>query len=254
MILLEGNVLKRLLFLAGLGAIIVIVSFLWINNIGSALFRAARWILVGTFTAGTVAGIIGAGLKNNLRSKNAAFLTARHTMDSTIEHWGTAVGIFILIVSGFQIYQRSGITAVKLHFMGMFLTLLFGSYFLADFFVSKKFQTLFPNIKDIVNGTIRKYLFRLKVKETGKYLSSQKASFLAFVLLGGLIFISGVIKLIPYYGHISFQVLKVATKIHDISALCFGLILAIHILLIIVRRSNWSLLRSWFDGKSHDVR
>ena len=167
-----------------------------------------------------------------------------------MEHWGTAIGIFILIVSGFQIHDRGGLSAIKLHFLGLFFTLLFGSYFLADFFVSKKYDTLLPNMKDIVDGTIKKYLLRLKSKETGKYLSSQKSSFLAFAILGGLIFISGVIKLIPFYGHIPFQILKIATSIHDVSALLFVLILAVHILLVIAHRANWPLLRSWFNGKT----
>jgi cytochrome b subunit of formate dehydrogenase len=252
MILLEGNMLKRLLSLAGLIVFVSIVSILWINNFSGTLFRAARWILIWTFVAGTVAGIIGAIIKNSPKSRNVNRPAARHSLDSVMEHWGTAIGIFILIFSGLQIYNRGGIAGIKVHFLGLFFTLLFGAYFLADFFISKKFQTLFPTVKDIVHGTIGKYLFRLKVNETGKYLSSQKSSFLAFIISGGLIFISGIIKLIPYYGHIPFQLLRVATKIHDISALAFGIILAIHILLVIAHRANWPLLRSWFDGKAHD--
>ena len=246
--------LKRLLFLAALIAFIIIVSILWTYNFSSTLFRAARWILIGTFIVGTAAGAIGARLKNSLRLRNVNLQLKRHTIDSMIEHWGTAIGIFMLIVSGSQIYYQGGFSAIKLHFLGLFFALLFGSYFLADFFVSKKYQTLFPDMKDIVDGTIKKHLFRLKVKENGKYLSSQKTSFLVFAIIGGLIFISGVIKLIPFYGHIPFRILKIATSIHDISALLFGLILVVHILLVIARRTNWPLLRSWFNGNDHDGR
>ena len=247
--------LKRVLFLVGLIAFIATVSILWTDGLGNTLFRAVRWILIGTFIVGTTAGIIGARLKNSLRLRNVSLQAARHAIDAIMEHWGTAVGIFILIVSGFQIYYyRGGLSAIKLHFLGLFFTFLFGAYFLADFFVSKNYQTVFPNVEDIINGTIKKYLFRLKVKETGKYLSSQKTSFLAFAISGGLIFISGVIKLIPLYGHIPFRVLKIATTIHDISALLFGVILVVHILLVIARRANWPLLRSWFNGKVDNGR
>jgi cytochrome b subunit of formate dehydrogenase len=121
---------------------------------------------------------------------------------------------------------------------------------LSDFIVSKKYSALFPGIKDIIDGTIKKYLLRVNVKETGKYLASQKSSFLLFVILGGLIFISGLIKLIRFYVSVPFQMLNVATSIHDISAIIFGILLAVHILLVIVRRSNWPLLKSWLDGKT----
>ena len=144
-----------------------------------------------------------------------------------------------MIVSGYQIHEHGGLNAIKLHFLGLFLTLLFGSYFLADFFMSRKYVDLLPNIKDIVDGTIKKYLFRVKIKETGKYLSSQKSSFLLFAILGGLIFVSGVIKLLPFYTHISFSVVKIATTIHDVSAWGFAAVLVIHILLVIV----WSAYR-----------
>ncbi len=242
--------IKRLLFLVGLIAFILIISILWMYSLGIIYFREIRWILIGTFVLGTIAGMIGARLKNRPKSRNINPQSERHTVDSMMEHWGTAIGIFILIVSGFQIRDRGGLSAVKLHLLGLFFTLLFGSYFLTDFIVSKKYDTLLPNMKDIIDGTIKKYILRLKMKETGKYLSSQKSSFLAFAILGGLIFISGVIKLIPFYGHIPFGILKTATSIHDVSALLFVLILAVHILLIIARRTNWPLLLSWFNGKT----
>jgi cytochrome b subunit of formate dehydrogenase len=175
-------------------------------------------------------------------------------VDSILEHWGTAAGIFILMVSGLQIHYHGGLPAIKLHFLGIFLTLLFGSYFLADFFVSKKFKILLPNVKDIVDGTVKKYLLRIKFKETGKYLASQKASFLIFVILGTFIAISGVIKLLFFYTPLPFRLTEIATKVHDISALLFGLVVAVHVLLVIARRANWPLLRSWFNGKIPEGR
>jgi cytochrome b subunit of formate dehydrogenase len=167
-----------------------------------------------------------------------------------VEHWGTAVGIFILIVSGIQIRYHGGLPAIKLHFLGIFFTLLFGSYFVADFFISKKYTTLWPNMKDLIDGTIKKYLLRFKFKETGKYLASQKASFLIFVILGVLILVTGVIKLFFFYIALPFRLLEIATKVHDISALLFALVLAVHVLLVIARRGNWPLLWSWFNGKT----
>jgi cytochrome b subunit of formate dehydrogenase len=165
-----------------------------------------------------------------------------------MEHWGTAAGIFILIISGFQVRFYKGFAATNLHYLGLFLTLLFGTYFAADFIVSKKWELL-PDEKDIIDGTIKKYLFHIKSKETGKYLSSQKSSFLAFVVLGGQILISGTIKVLVFYMHIPTGLLQVATWVHDVSALLFGLILIVHVFLVLTNRENRVLLRSWFTGK-----
>ena len=245
--------LKRVLFSIGMITFISIVSILWTHKLGINLFRETRWIFIAAFLVGLIAGIIGGMIKLRLRSRINNTNISRHTLDAIMEHWGTAIGLFIMIVSGYQIHEHGGPNAIKLHFLGLLLTLLFGSYFLADFIVSRKYATLFPNIKDIVDGTIKKYLFRFKSKETGKYLSSQKSSFLLFSILGGLIFVSGVIKLLPFYTHISFRITKIATTIHDVSAWGFVAILVIHILLVFCERANWPLLRSWFTGKTPEV-
>ena len=245
---------KRVLFTIGMIAFIAIVSIWWTHNLGINLFLETRWIFIATFVVGIIAGTIGARIKQSRRSRASNQPPERHTLDSIMEHWGTAVGIFILIISGYQIHEHGGPNAIKLHFLGLFLTLLFGSYFLADFFVSRKYTTLFPNMKDIVDGTIKKYLFRLKSKETGKYLSSQKSSFLLFSILSGLILVSGVIKLLPFYVPISYRIVKIATVIHDVSAWGFVAILVIHILLVIVWPAYRPLLRSWFTGKAPEAR
>ena len=250
--------LKRVLFIIGLIAFIIVAAILWTHELGSLysrfqVFRDTRLILIVTSIVGAIAGIIGAKIKIVLNSRKINRQPERHTLDSILEHWGTAIGIFILVVSGIELHYHGGLPAVKLHFLGIFLTLLFGTYFLADFFVSRKYRTLLPNIKDIIDGTVKKYLFRFKYKETGKYMASQKSSFLLFTTLGVLILITGVIKLLFFYISIPFKLFETATKVHDISALLFGVALIVHILLVIARRANWPLLLSWFNGKNPEA-
>jgi cytochrome b subunit of formate dehydrogenase len=127
--------------------LILIVSLLWTHTFGNLfstfqLFRATRWVYLVTFTIGTISGLVVARIKIVLRPRRVGQLPERHDVSSIIEHWGTAVGIFLLMVSGLLIYLHAGLPAIKLHFLGLFLTLLFGSYFLADFFVSKKYKSL----------------------------------------------------------------------------------------------------------------
>lgn len=247
--------LKRVLLIIGMIAFILTVSVLWDQKFGSLyspfqVFRDSRLIFIIVSIAGAALGIIGGIIKIVLGSRKTNLQPERHSIDSILEHWGTAVGIFILIVSGIQIHYHTGLPAIKLHFLGILITLLFGSYFLADFIVSRKYRTLLPDLKDIIDGTVRKYLFQFKFKETGKYMASQKASFLLFVILGAVILVTGVIKLLFFYITISFSLFKTATKIHDISAYVFMGVLVVHILLVIARRTNRPLLLSWFNGKT----
>ena len=248
--------IKRILFSVGLIIFIIAAWVLWNMKFGALyspfqVFRDSRWIFIFAAITGAAAGVIAGLIKIALRSRKTNPQPARHTVDTILEHWGTAAGIFILIVSGIQLhYFHGGLPAIKLHFLGIFFTILFGTYFLADFLVSAKYRRLLPGLKDIIDGTIKKYLFRFKFKETGKYLASQKASFLLFAVAGAVILITGVIKLLFFYIKIPFKLLETATKVHDISALIFGILLVIHILLVIARRSNWPLLSSWFNGKT----
>jgi thiosulfate reductase cytochrome b subunit len=247
--------LKRVLLIIGMIGLIVTASVLWNQKFGSLyspfqVFRDSRLIFIVASIAGAALGITAGIIKIVLGSRKTDRQPERHPIDSILEHWGTAVGIFILIVSGIQIHYHTGLPAIKLHFLGILITLLFGSYFLADFFVSRKYRTLLPDLKDIIDGTVRKYLFRFKFKETGKYMASQKASFLLFVILGAVILVTGVIKLLFFYITISFSLFKTATKIHDISAYLFMGVLVVHIILVIANRTNWPLLLSWFNGKT----
>jgi cytochrome b subunit of formate dehydrogenase len=256
-ILIGDDMLKRIVLVIGLIAFVIVASVLWYQKFGSLysqfqVFRDSKWIFIITSIVGALAGIIGGLIKIIAGSRKTNRQPARHSIDSILEHWGTAIGIFILIVSGIQIHYHTGLPAIKLHFLGIFVTLLFGSYFLTDFFVSRKYKTLLPRLKEIIDGTVRKYFFRFRYKENGKYLASQKASFLFFVVLGAVILITGIIKLLFFYITISFRLFEISTRIHDISALLFGLVLVIHILLVIARRHNWPLLLSWFNGKTQD--
>jgi cytochrome b subunit of formate dehydrogenase len=249
--------LKRVLLIIGMIAFILTVSVLWDQKFGSLyspfqVFRDSRLIFIIVSIAGAALGIIGGIIKIVLGSRKTNLQPERHSIDSILEHWGTAVGIFILIVSGIQIHYHTGLPAIKLHFLGILFTLLFGSYFLTDFFVSRKYKTLLPRLKEIIDGTVEKYFFRFRYKENGKYLASQKASFLFFVVLGAVILITGIIKLLFFYITISFRLFEISTRIHDISALLFGLILIVHVLLVIARPHNWTLLLSWFNGKTPD--
>ena len=246
----RGNkVFKRILTFVGLLTFITALTALWTRDPGSVLLKVAPWAFIGAVIAGISAGLVGAWKQRFVRSGELEKQPARHTVGSILEHWGTAVGIFILVISGFQIRLHGGFSSMSSHFLGLFLTLLFGAYFVADFFISKKYEELLPDAKDIFDGTIKKYLLKTEHKETGKYQSSQKSAFLVFIIFGGQIGLSGAMKLLPFYIRVPPTVIETATLIHDVSAFLFVLMLIVHVFLVLAMREHRPLLGSWFTGR-----
>ncbi|MEE9583485.1 MAG: cytochrome b/b6 domain-containing protein, partial [Dehalococcoidales bacterium] len=183
----------------------------------------------------------------------------RHGSGAFLEHWGTALGLFVLIVSGIllgflfipsQVQTLEGVFfPLNLHFIGIVVTLFGGSYFAADYLVSWKFRRLLPKPSDITGGFFGKYLLRRKWTAETKYLSSQKAAFLAGAVLGSVVLVTGAIKLAWRVWPIQTEILQWSTVIHDISALLFILYLIVHVLFVLVVPAHRVMLKSWITGK-----
>ncbi|MFC1964828.1 cytochrome b/b6 domain-containing protein [Chloroflexota bacterium] len=227
----------------------------WVSSFQTNLFSDISWIFLIAIIGGVVAGIFRARAK--LRNTNQVNDPPRHTIFSFMEHWGTGIGIIILIISGRLLgfifaphsYSPSVIPS-NLHFIGLFFTLLFGSYFLVDILVSREYRRETPNLVDIWDGTIKKYLLRKKWNDSGKYLSSQKSAFLAFAVSGFGLLITGLGKVVNFIQPIPPEGLERASYVHDIFAILFILLLIVHILMVLLVRSYRSLLYSWFTGRN----
>lgn len=222
----------------------------------SIFFATARGLIVRSIIVGVVIGGARAVVKG--KPGIAAGKVTRHGVGSFFEHWGTGIGIFILIASGimlgFLFIPSSPKTlaevafASNLHFVGLVITLFGGFFWAVDFALSKSYNTLVPNIKDIIRGTLGKYLLRRKWRYEGKYLSSQKSAFLATAFLGAAILVTGAIKVAAYIWPIQAALHRTVTFIHDISALLFILLLMVHVL-VVIALGHWPALKSWVTGK-----
>ena len=174
----------------------------------------------------------------------------RHTLDSFLEHWCAGAGIIILVISGFLIMaDMNRILLLNIHFIGLIITIYFCAYFIADSLITKKIKNLIPGLPDIIDGTIKKYILRTEWNDSGKYLSSQKAAFLIFALLGLCLFVTGAIKTAAFYFGIPVQLTQAATRVHDLTAELLVLMLIVHILFAVFTPHHRRLLKSLFTGK-----
>jgi cytochrome b subunit of formate dehydrogenase len=240
--------LKKVSVISFIFLILAALSILGINYWKVFLFQDSAWILAVAVSLGLLSGGLLSGFKKEIDSAAQAGLAKRHTLISFMEHWGTSLGLLVLMISGLLLIVNPSLLQMNLHFLGLILIFLFGGYFLADFFVSKKFNNLLPDFTDIIDGTIKKYLFRTRWSDKGKYLASQKSSFLAFAAFGIGIAVTGVIKIIGIKWNIPVKIIQTSTSIHDISAILFSVIVLVHIIMVVSVPSNRRLFISWFTG------
>ena len=252
----KDRMLKKVLWFSILFLIAAALSIFWLKDVTAYLFLSIPWLLALSMFLGLLTGTLKVKFKSTSRSVPAGWVK-RHTLGSFLEHWGTVFGLLLLIISGFLLRAMRTLFQTNFHFLGLFITLFFGCYFLADFFLSKKFKNLLPSLTDIIDGTVKKYLFRAKWSDSGKYISSQKLAFLAFTTLGIGITITGIIKLAGILWRIPIELIKISTSVHDIAAVLFVLMVFVHIVLVLSISVHRRLLRSWFTGtvpeESHQV-
>jgi cytochrome b subunit of formate dehydrogenase len=240
--------LKKALIASILLLILLALSISGITFLKASLFQTVPWVLAAPVFLGFLAGGLLARLKTKTGLTAPSEPEKRHTIVSFVEHWATAAGLLVLIISGLRLKRSPDLFQANLHFLGLFIFLFFGGFFLADFFVSKKFSNLLPNLSDIIDGTLKKYLFRMKWNDKGKYLSSQKSSFLVFSAFGIGIVITGIIKMAGIMWSLPVELIQISTSIHDIAAVLFVLVVIIHIFWVLLVNYNRRLLISWFTG------
>jgi cytochrome b subunit of formate dehydrogenase len=146
----------------------------------------------------------------------------------------------------------SVLAPLNVHFVGIIIATFGGLYFLTDYLLSKRISTLVPSIRDITQGTIKKYILKQKYENEGKYLSSQKSAFLVFALLGGMLFITGIVKVLAHSWQMPSAVMAVSTQIHDVFALLFVIMLLIHVIMALLVKKHRVLLKSWFTGQINE--
>jgi|TARA_B100002003_G_scaffold246057_1_gene274967 formate dehydrogenase gamma subunit len=252
------------------GFLVLIIALGVYSGQEGSMFGQSSDMLVRAIVYGVLIG----GIRAVIRPKQAIVdgKVIRHDAASFIQHWGTAIGIFVLIISGAligfffleSIALRSPIPAevdpetwvdpktawmTNVHFIGVAITLFCGFFFATDYVLSKNFKKLVPNVKEIIDGTLRKYLLRKPYHNEGKYLASQKAAFLSFAVLGAAVLITGFIKVGVYMGHVGSEgtLIKWTTYIHDISGFLFFLLLIVHVGVVVVLR-HWPMMKSWMSG------
>ena len=241
-------------------------SFTAMNN--SSLFAnvAADWALVGIAGLGLILGGVRGLMKK--RSEIRGNIVIRHGIGSFIEHWGTGIGIFAAMATGFLMGMSFGfwtigpfaatpaavVAPVNLHYFAVALIVFSSFFFVGDYILGRNMQLLIPNTQDIIQGFIGKYFLRRQWTKEDKYLSSQKAAFMPYILIGLVVLITGAFKVASHIWPVQADIWGWASLLHDYFAAFFILFTIVHVSLVVFL-GHWPAFWSWFTGSMplHEV-
>lgn len=183
-----------------------------------------------------------------------------HPLPIRIMHWVNAVAIFIMIGSGWKIYNDEVIFGwlhfpdaitigrwaqhgLQWHFFGMWIFVINGLAYVTYGFVTGRFRRLLLPIywRDIV-GTIRETLhFHLAHDDLTKYNAVQKLLYIGVMIIGVIIVMSGLAiwKPVQFSGLVAlFGGFQTARLVHFLCMSAIVLYLVVHIsLALLVPRS-----------------
>jgi formate dehydrogenase subunit gamma len=248
-----ASLLVLLLALAGGGYFAYSISQSAYNAL---LFNTAAWaipivVLLGVFLGATI---------RREKSKISSGKVLRHSWSSPFYHWSFAISGIALIITGiyagFLFIPRiandpQSISLIyNIHFVGSLFFLFGMSAHVTDGYVTGKIKEHLPESKDFGDALVH-YTSKIGLSahpREGKYLASERLSYVMWLIFIGLIVITGFFKAAAHVWDIPGGIMGAATFIHDVSALAMAVLLVVHVLLGAVVPWSWQLLRSMITG------
>ena len=90
--------LKKTIVFTTIIVLILVLAIVAVNNLKGILFHELPWLMPIALFLGIISGIFR-GLLYIKATLKINHQTDRHTIDSFLEHWGTAASIIVLMVS-----------------------------------------------------------------------------------------------------------------------------------------------------------
>lgn len=244
-------------------------------NPQSAIYHlSATWspILLVALALGVFLGIWGKRWK--YRANVASDQTPRHRKAHAIFHWMNALGFILCIIATVVIFKwfkgPGELTTYTLHFIGsVFILISIGAVAIRAMIYEPrkhKIRITGEDMKELryellsYSGLAGKRGFfgfgkRVSVKNSTppegakpqKYLATERIlSYPVWVIIAGIMAITGILKALRYTTGMPDSVLYITTKVHDAAAIVAIIMIFVHAGAVIVIKSNWPLLKSMF--------
>ncbi len=199
--------------------------------------------------------------RKELPCKNG--MIQRHDIYARVGHWLNAIGILLLLYSGYQlgfwfverkVYFTSGAQQMfNLHFIGAVTFLLGASLWLGNMFLDPKRLEEHAPYKGSLKDAIWHYLHLAGVVKsegapTGKYEASERLAFVPLTLLAIIIALTGLVKVLAHAVNLPGWLMHAVHLTHDLSSVVLAFLLVFHILLAAVVPWAWPMLISMITG------
>lgn len=202
------------------------------------------------------------GTMNHSRNKEEILngKIERHDEFMFVQHWSNALGIVVLLVTGFALGTLfiprfiSGTETVgfflNLHFVGVLFFFFGASFFVSQGFVTGEIKDMMPRKGDL-GDMIGHYMAMFTKKdppEEDKFLAAERMVFPMWILGIAGIVISGLIKVSAHIWMLPDGLMGAATFTHGIFAIYMGIMLVAHVFAAAVIPPSWPLLVSMITG------
>lgn len=189
----------------------------------------------------------------------------RQSLQNRIIHWGIAISVFGLIVTGIlqmpvakrynitKIFEWSGeyFFTLSLHYIFSIALIFFAFYHVIYHSIKREFDIV-PRREDLKNGflVIKAMIMGLKEPTSDKYLPEQRIAYIGAALIIALLIVTGMIK--SYKNILGFDISNAlylwAALLHNFGLVLIILFIIAH-LAAFIPKANRPLLSGMFSGK-----
>lgn len=262
---------SRLLALLAIIAIFVALGF-WANDAAQLFYFTEGYAGSQTYTLLftsyylmiPLAMFLGIflGAMNHKKKKELVLdgKVERHDELMFIQHWTNALGIVVLLVTGFALGTMfiprfiSGTETVgfflNLHFVGVLFFFFGASFFVSQGFVTGDIGHMMPKKGDLMDfiNHYKAMLTKAEAPEEEKFLAAERMVFPMWILGVAGISISGIIKVSAHIWMLPVGLMKLATLMHGVFAIYMGFMLVAHVFAAAVIPPSWPLFVSMITG------
>ncbi|MEH7248433.1 cytochrome b/b6 domain-containing protein [Neobacillus niacini] len=185
----------------------------------------------------------------------------RHDELMFLQHWSNAIGIIILIITGFvlgflfiprtiQTVGNIGF-AMNLHFVGVLFFFFGASYYVTKGLFTGEIQHMMPKKGDLTNmiGHYKAMFFGGAAPKEEKFLSAERVVFPMWIIGVMGITLTGIIKIVTHFLLLPEGFMGVMTFLHGVFAIYMTLMLIAHVIAGAILPASWPLIRSMITGK-----
>lgn len=221
------------------------------------LFKSAPWAVLaaaalGLFYGASVTDRPGPEIKNGkvLRHDEVAFLEHWTHASSTVLLLGTGIYLGFLFFPRLLPNAQTIGFVMNLHFVGVVVFLFGIFYYLANAWVNGGLKEHLPEPGDF-KAAVADYLSKLgvgKAPAEGKYLASERLSYVGWIVGVGGIILTGAVKISAHVWSLPGALMGAMSWLHDVFALLMLAMLAVHVVASSLVPWSWPLLKSMLTG------